>query len=125
MRRVRLTRDRIVVALDTMVKVFSFTRPPQQTAVYETGNNPNGLLALSPTYQNVVLAYPARDNGKISILDLASSDNEPKEIKAHNVRLTQINILCKSNLFSGFTCLHCYKLRRKITSDSFRQRDTH
>ena len=87
-RRVRLTRDRIVVALDTMVKVFSFTRPPQQTAVYETGNNPNGLLALSPTYQNVVLAYPARDNGKISILDLASSDNEPKEIKAHNVRLT-------------------------------------
>jgi len=91
-RRVRLTRDRIVVALDTMVKVFSFTRPPQQTAVYETGNNPNGLLALSPTYQNVVLAYPARDNGKISILDLASSDNEPKEIKAHNGSLAYIVI---------------------------------
>ena len=87
-RRVRLTRDRIVVALDSIVKVFSFTRPPQQTAVYETGKNPAGLLALSPTYQNVVLAYPARENGRINILDLASPENEPKELKAHNVSST-------------------------------------
>jgi len=93
-RRVRLTRDRIVVALDTMVKVFSFTRPPQQVAVFESGNNGSGLLALSPTYQNVVLAYPARETGKINIVDLGATEetNEPKEIQAHQGKLANLTI---------------------------------
>ena len=83
----RLTRDRIVVALDTMVKVFSFTRPPQQISVFETGNNSVGMLSLSPTYQNVILAFPARETGKVNIVDLSNNENEPKEIKAHQVNL--------------------------------------
>ena len=72
-----------------MVKVFSFTRPPQQVAVFESGNNGSGLLALSPTYQNVVLAYPARETGKINIVDLGATEetNEPKEIQAHQVNI--------------------------------------
>ena len=36
-RRVRLTKDMIIIGLDRMIKVFSFTRPPSQIKVLETG----------------------------------------------------------------------------------------
>jgi len=94
-RRVRLTKDMIIIGLDRMIKVFSFTRPPSQIKVLETGLNPNGLISLSPTYQNVKLVYPSRTSGSVCIVDLSKLDEseEPKELAVHqgNVAALAIN----------------------------------
>jgi len=91
-RRVRLTKDMIIVGLDRMIKIFSFTRPPSQIRVLETGQNPNGLICLSPTYQNVKLVYPSRTPGNVTIVDLAKLDEEPHEVQVHQGNVVALAI---------------------------------
>ena len=58
-RAVRLTRTRIVVVLLGHVHVYAFSSPPTRLHVFETHDNPLGLVAISA----FTLVFPGRTPG--------------------------------------------------------------
>ena len=112
---VRLRRDRIVVVLETMIKVFTFTSSPTQLHIFDTSPNPSGLCSLSPSSTNSVLALPGPKTGHIQLVDLATTDAPPLDIAAHDSAVAsitlniqgKINVLQK-NTFLKFCCHNIY-----------------
>jgi len=89
---VRLRRDRIVVVLETMVKVFTFTSSPTQLHVFDTANNPKGLCSLSPSSSNSLLALPGPKTGEVQLVDLGSPDLAPLVLPCHSSSLACLTI---------------------------------
>ena len=89
---VRLRRDRIVVVLENVIKVFTFTTSPTQLHIFDTCQNPLGLCSLSPSCDNSVLAMPGTRPGTLHLVDLQSADSPPLDIAAHDSSLSIIQI---------------------------------
>ena len=97
---VKLRRDKIIVVLPQMIKVYTFTPVPTQLHVFDTVPNPKGLCALSPTSDKALLAFPVPQTisaiinnkisstgiGRVQIVDLANPDNQPVTIVAHDTK---------------------------------------
>lgn len=82
--RVRLSKSRIVVALLNSVHVFAFSTPPQKLSVFETTDNPLGLLCLGKK----LLAFPGRSPGQIQLVELETGN--VSIIPAHSTNLRAI-----------------------------------
>jgi WD repeat-containing protein 45 len=67
---VRLSKTRIVVALQNSVHVYEFGSPPQRISVFETADNPHGLVCLGSN----TLAFPGRSSGKVQLVELPSGN---------------------------------------------------
>lgn len=69
-KNVRITRNRIIVALMNSVHVYAFSQPPERLHVFDTTDNPRGLVEMS----NKHLIFPGRTQGHIQVLDLPSGN---------------------------------------------------
>lgn len=85
-RAVRLTRTRIVVVLTGHVHVYAFSSPPTRLHVFETHENPLGLVAISSR----TLVFPGRTPGHVQLCDL--SNGNISIIPAHTTPLAAVTI---------------------------------
>ncbi|RMZ83626.1 hypothetical protein DV738_g1132, partial [Chaetothyriales sp. CBS 135597] len=68
--RVRMTKSRIVIALQNSIHLYRFSQPPEKTAVFETADNPLGLCCLGTS----LAAFPGRSPGKAQLVELESGN---------------------------------------------------
>ncbi|OAF56790.1 Phosphatidylinositol 3,5-bisphosphate-binding protein [Pseudogymnoascus destructans] len=85
-RRVRLTRQRIVVVLQNSVHVYVFSSPPEKVSISDTADNPLGLCCLS----SQLLAFPGRTPGQVHLVELETGG--VRIIPAHTSPLRAIEI---------------------------------
>ncbi|XP_003708054.1 WD repeat domain phosphoinositide-interacting protein 4 [Megachile rotundata] len=86
---VRLRRDKMIVALQREIHVFSFPMPTRRLLTLETRDNPKGLIEVATlaTAQKQLLAFPGHKQGSVQLLDLgateAGSSSAPATLVAH------------------------------------------
>lgn len=78
-RAVRMSRERIIVALDSKIIVYSSTMEVKHT--FTTNDNSKGIVCLSVTPGTGILAFPSEKLGFVYIHDLVN--NKSVEIPAH------------------------------------------
>lgn len=90
---VRLRRDKLIVALQREIHVFSFPLPTRRLLTLETRNNPNGLVEVATlgTAHKQLLAFPGHKRGSVQLVDLgateAGSSSAPATLAAHQLVL--------------------------------------
>ncbi|XP_063962528.1 WD repeat domain phosphoinositide-interacting protein 4-like isoform X1 [Lytechinus pictus] len=84
---VRLTRERLIVALRTKVYVYSFPDNPQKLMAIDTRPNPNGILEACPTSDHPLIVFPGHKSGSVQLVDLSQAQpgksSAPVTINAH------------------------------------------
>ncbi|KAK3937608.1 SVP1-like protein 2 [Diplogelasinospora grovesii] len=122
-RGIQLSKERIVIVLQNSVRIYSFAKPPNLLAAYETANNPWGACCLSQK----IIAFPGRSTGQIQLVELATGN--VSIIPAHSSALRVIHLSSDGELlatasetgtlirvFATSNCAKLIELRRGIDS---------
>jgi len=95
---VRLRRDRIVVVLNSFIKVYTFTTNPTQIHLFDTSPNIEGLCQLCPSSSNSILVFPGKTVGSVQVVNLEKSEGvSPLNIAAHDGPISCIALNLKGN----------------------------
>ncbi|KAF7996522.1 hypothetical protein HCN44_002154 [Aphidius gifuensis] len=95
---VRLRRDKLIVALQREIHVFSFPFPTRRLLTLETRDNPKGLVEVATlaTAHKQLLAFPGHKLGSVQLVDLAAteagSSSAPATLSAHQGALACIAV---------------------------------
>jgi autophagy-related protein 18 len=74
---VRMNRQRLLVCLEDCIYVHSIKDFSVQHVIRDTPANTRGLMALAPSCENCLLAYPSNaTTGEVAIFDLQSCQNK-------------------------------------------------
>ncbi|KAL7306875.1 hypothetical protein TKK_0001035 [Trichogramma kaykai] len=85
----RLRKDKLIVALQKEIHVFSFPLPTRRLVTLETRDNPKGLVEVATlaTAHKQLLAYPGHKPGSVQLVDLgateAGTSSTPATLAAH------------------------------------------
>ncbi|RPA83302.1 WD40 repeat-like protein [Ascobolus immersus RN42] len=93
-KRVRLSRTKIVVVLKNVVNYYSFAQPPEKLGTCDTVDNPKGLCVLSAKH----IAFPGRTQGHVQVLDIATKN--VSIIPAHTSALAALCISPRGDLIA-------------------------
>ncbi|KAL1971030.1 hypothetical protein VTN77DRAFT_2864 [Rasamsonia byssochlamydoides] len=119
--RVRLSKSRIVVALLNSIHVFAFSTPPQKLSVFETADNPLGLICLGKK----LLAFPGRSPGQVQQVELETGNVSIIPAHTSPLRAMELSpdgeVLCTASeagtlirVFSTSNCAKIAELRRGV-----------
>lgn len=87
---VKLRRDKIVVVLETQVYIYNFERL-ELLHKHETVPNPKGLIALSPSAENCVVACPSVQKGVVRVEKHDATGNKKSNfVTAHDSSISCI-----------------------------------
>ena len=119
--RVRLSKSRIVVALQNSIHLFAFSSPPEKLSVFETADNPLGLCCLG----SKIIAFPGRTPGQVQIVEIGNGN--VSIIPAHGTPLRALELSPDGEIvatasetgtlirvFSAANCTRLGELRRGV-----------
>src|SRR5690606_1317394 len=69
-RSMRLSRTHIIAVLLNSVHIYRFSQPPERLHVFETVDNPLGLVAMAGRF----VAFPGRKRGYLQLFEVATGN---------------------------------------------------
>ena len=92
--RVRLSRSKIVIALQNSIHIYEFCSPPRKLSVFETADNFLGLCCLDAK----VVAFPGQTAGKVQLVELGTGN--VSIIPAHESSLQALDLSANGKLLA-------------------------
>ncbi|CAJ2504118.1 Uu.00g115120.m01.CDS01 [Anthostomella pinea] len=87
-RGVQISKTRVAVVLQDMVRVYAFDKPPRPLARYETADNMLGLCCLTDEY----LVFPGRTPGQVQVVHLATDSVSIIPAHSSSLRALQLSL---------------------------------
>ena len=107
--RVRLSRSRIIVALQNSIHMYAFSSPPEKLSVFETADNPLGLCCLGTK----LLAFPGRTPGQVQIVEIGTGN--VSIFPAHGSPLRAMDLSPDGEVLATASQTVCVKLREVLS----------
>ena len=104
--RVRLSRSKIVIALQNSIHIYEFSSPPSKLFVFETADNQRGLCCLG----SKIVVFPGQTPGKVQLVELSTGN--VSILPAHDTALRAMDLSADGEVLATASEKVCGMLRR-------------